>query len=151
MSVSHDEEKSSEKTCWKLYFDGATSNALGHGIDAILITPKGEYCPFIARLDFNYTNNVTKYEACAMGLQAAIDKGVKELEVYRDLTAIIYQLRGEWKIRDSHLLLYHKHIAEMIKQFKGIKFNHLLCEENQMADALATLASMFQVCSNDEV
>ena len=151
MSVSHDEEKSSEKTCWNLYFDGATSNALWHSIRAILITPKGEYCHFIARLDFNYTNNVAEYKACAMGLQAAIDKGVKELEVYWDSTPIIYQLRGEWKTRDSYLLLYHKYIAEMIKQFKGIKFNHLPCEENQMADALVTLASMFQVCSNDEV
>ena len=28
MAVSHEEEESSEKTCWKLYFDGA-SNALG--------------------------------------------------------------------------------------------------------------------------
>ena len=67
MALSHIKEESSEKICWKLYFDGA-SNALGHGIGAILITPKGEYCPFTAMLDFNYTNNVAEYEACAMGL-----------------------------------------------------------------------------------
>ena len=36
MTVSHDEGLS-KKECWKLYFDGA-SNALGHGIGAILIT-----------------------------------------------------------------------------------------------------------------
>ena len=29
MAISHVEEESSEKTCWKLYFDRA-SNALGH-------------------------------------------------------------------------------------------------------------------------
>ena len=32
-----------------------------------------------------------------------------------------------------------------------INFNHLPQEENQMADALATLAAMFQVNSSDEV
>ena len=62
MSVSHVEEESSE-----LYFHGA-SNALGHDIGVVLITSEGEYCPFIAMLDFNYTNNVAEYEACTMGL-----------------------------------------------------------------------------------
>ena len=120
MVVSHVEEESLEKNCWKLYFDGA-SNAMAHGIGAVLITPKGEYYPFMARLDFNCTNNVAKYEACAMSLQAAIDK---------------------W-VRDSCLLLYHKHITEMIKQFNEINFNYLPWEENQMVNALATLAAMF--------
>ena len=72
MVVSHNEKKSSAKNCWKLYFDRA-SNALGHGIGVVLINPKGEYCPFTMRLDFNCTNNVEKYEACAMGLQVAIN------------------------------------------------------------------------------
>ena len=63
---------------------------MGHDIDAILITPKGEYCPFTARLDFNCTNNIAKYEACAMGLQATIDKGVKEIKVYGDSALVFY-------------------------------------------------------------
>ena len=41
----------------------------------VLITSEGEYCPFTARLDFNCTNNVVEYEACAMGLHVAINKG----------------------------------------------------------------------------
>ena len=123
MIVSHDEEESSNKTYWKLYFDRA-SNVLGHGIGVVLITPKGEYCPFTTRLDFNCTNNVEEYEACAMGLQAVIDKGVKQLEVYEDSVLVIYQLQGEWETRDFRLILYHKHIIEMIKQFNEIDFNH---------------------------
>ena len=74
-----------------------------------MITLEGEYCPFTARLDFNYTNNVVGYKAYVVGLQATIDKGVKELDVYGDSTLVIYQLQREWKTRDSCLLLYHKH------------------------------------------
>ena len=85
MAISHDEEESSEKKGWKLYFNGA-SNALGHGIKAVLVTPDGKYCPFTARLNFNCTNNMAEYEAGVMGLQATIDKRVNELKVYRDLT-----------------------------------------------------------------
>ena len=39
----------------------------------------------------------------------------------------------------------------MVNNFEVINFEHLLREENQMADALATLAAMLQINSNDEV
>ena len=40
---------------------------------------------------------------------------------------------------------------EIVDKFKVINFEHLPREENQMADALATLAAMFQINSNNEV
>ena len=85
----------------------------------------------MARLNFNCTNNVVEYEACAMDLHATIDKKVKELKVYEDFSIVLYQLRREWEIRYSRLILYHNHIIEMIKQFNEINFNHLPGEENQ--------------------
>ena len=39
----------------------------------------------------------------------------------------------------------------MVDEFEVINFEYLPREENQMADALATLAAMFQVNSKDEV
>ena len=68
-----DEEKTPEEDGWKMYFDGA-SNALGRGIGAVLISPEGNHCPFTAKLSFDCTNNVAKYEACVLDLQAAIKK-----------------------------------------------------------------------------
>ena len=75
--------ESTKKDTWKLYFDRA-SNALGHGIGDVLISPEGEYCPFTTRLNFDSINNVVEYEACIMSLQAAIAKKVKNLKVYGD-------------------------------------------------------------------
>ena len=49
------------------------------------------------------------------------------------------------------MIFYYKLVMEMVDHFKMINFNYLPCEENQMADALATLAAMFQVISKDEV
>ena len=40
---------------------------------------------------------------------------------------------------------------EMVECFKEINFNHLPWEENQIADALATLEAMFQINLSDEV
>ena len=84
--------ESAKEDSWKLYFDRAF-NALGHGIGAILISPKGKYCLFTTRLDFDCINNVAEYESCIMGLQATLDKKVKNLKVYGDSALVIYQLR----------------------------------------------------------
>ena len=99
MTIFQVGDESTKEDTWKLYFDGA-SNALGHGIGVVLISFKGEYCPFTAKLNFDNTNNVAEYEACIMGLQAAMAK-VKNLKVYGDSTLVIYQLRGDWLTQDS--------------------------------------------------
>ena len=116
-----------------------------------LISSEREYCPFTARLNFDSTNNVAEYEECIMGLQAVITKKVKNLKVYGDSALVIYQLRGDWLTRDSMMILYHKLATEMVNEFEVINFEYLHREENQMIDALATLAAMFQVNSKDEV
>ena len=71
-----------------MYFDGA-SNALGHGVGTVLISPEGNHCPFTAKLSFDCTNNVTEYETCVMGLQAAIEKKIKKLTVYSGSALVI--------------------------------------------------------------
>ena len=150
MTIFQVQNEFTKKDTWKLYFDGAF-NVLGHGIGATLISPKREYCPFTARLNFDSTNNVAEYEACIMGLQAAMAKKVKKLKVYEDSALVIYQLRGDWLTRDSRMVFHHKLAMGMVDKFEVINFEHLHREENQMADALATLAAMFQINSNDEV
>ncbi|XP_057953992.1 uncharacterized protein LOC131148291 [Malania oleifera] len=96
---------------WMMLFDGAT-NVWGHGIGAVLISPKGKYYPVTAKLTFPYTNNVAEYEACVLGLQVAIDRGIKELTVKGDLALVIHQLTGEWETRDSKLIPYQEYIQE---------------------------------------
>ena len=59
-----------------MYFDGA-SNALGRGVGAVLISSDGNHCPFTAKLSFDCINNMAEYEACVLGLQAAIERKIK--------------------------------------------------------------------------
>ena len=83
-----EEEESPKEDGWKMYFDGA-SNALGRDVGTILISPEGNHCPFTTKLSFDCTNNVEEYEACVMGLQAAIEKKIKKLTVYDDSALVI--------------------------------------------------------------
>ncbi|KAK5843011.1 hypothetical protein PVK06_005438 [Gossypium arboreum] len=135
---------------WKLNFDGA-SNAVGNGIGAVLVSPNGDHYPFTCKLDFDCTNNMAEYEACIMRLQAAIERGIKTLKVYGDSALVIYQLRGEWETRDPKLINYRKIVLGLRKEFNDITFNYLPRDENQMVDALATLASMIKANKEEEM
>ena len=87
-----EEHESLDREKWILMFDGA-SNALGHVIGAVLISSENQFIPFTVRLCFDCTNNMAEYEACAMGIRAAIESNVKILEVYGDSALVIHQLR----------------------------------------------------------
>ena len=92
MTLFGEEVEDEDKDIWIVWFDGV-SNALGHGVGAVLLTPDNQCIPFTARLGFDCMNNMGEYEACALRIQAAIDFKVKLLKVYRDSALVIHQLR----------------------------------------------------------
>ena len=71
-----------------------------------MVSPDNQCIPFTVRLGFDCTNNMAEYEACALGVQVAIDYNVKLLKVYKDSALVIHQLRGEWETRDRKLIPY---------------------------------------------
>ncbi|KAK8624504.1 hypothetical protein V6N13_065845 [Hibiscus sabdariffa] len=148
LNISNLEEGGVKK--WILYFDGA-SNSLDRGVGAVLISPDGDYYPFTECLEFFCTNNMAKYEACSMGLRAAIDRRIKTLEVFGDSSVVIHQIKGEWETRDLELVEYRKLILELAKEFDDVTFAYLPREDNQIADALATLGALFEAGNRAEM
>ncbi|XP_027927761.1 uncharacterized protein LOC114184644 [Vigna unguiculata] len=150
MALFEENEGRQDEKAWIWLFDGA-SNALGHGIGAMLISPESQYIPMTARLCFNCTNNIAEYEACAMGIRAAIESKAKFLKVYGDSALVIHQLKGEWETRDQKLIPYQAYIKGLIEYFDFITFQLIPREDNQLADALATLSSMFELVLDREL
>jgi len=150
MAVFHVGEEPDDSETWTMYFDRA-SNAINHGIGAVLTSPDGNHFPATARLDFRCTNNMAEYEACVLGIQMAIERKIENLKVYGDSALVSYQLKEEWETGDSKLVFYHDYIKDLVKNFKEISFHHLSREENQVADALTTLTSMFKVDPETEI
>jgi len=97
MTLFEEEVKDEDRDKWIVWFNGA-SNSLGHGVGAVLVTLDEQYIPSMARLGFECTNNMAEYEACTLGIQAAIDFKVKLLKVYGDSALVIHQLKGEWDL-----------------------------------------------------
>ena len=129
---------------WMLVFDGA-SNAMGNSVGPISTSPEGYHIPFTARIYFDCTNNMVEYEACIYGIEAAIDLCIKFLKVYGDSNLVISQINGDWETRHQNLIPYREHVMKLIPYFEEITFEHIPREENNLADALATLFSMFKV------
>ncbi|XP_031392179.1 uncharacterized protein LOC116204240 [Punica granatum] len=86
-----------------------------------------------------------EYEACILGLRAAIEFKVKELEVFGDSMLTIIQTPGQWKTKDAKSVPYHEYLKELAKSFEKISFTYTPRTKNQFADALATLASMASI------
>ena len=123
---------------WKLYFIGA-ANSTRNGVGAVLVSPKGQQIPILVKLNFDCTNNVTKYDACIVGIQATFEFGAYNLNVFGDSLLIISQIKGKWQAQDTKLISYQKCINHLIPKFQNITFAYLPRAHNQFANRLATL------------
>ncbi|XP_070004709.1 uncharacterized protein [Nicotiana sylvestris] len=126
---------------WKLFFDRA-ANIKGVGKGAVLISKIGHHYPVTAQLRFYYTNNMAECEACILGLRLAADMGVQEVLVLGDSDLLVHQIQGEWEIRDLKLIPYRQYLHDLCQWFRSVEFRHIPRIHNEVADALATLASM---------
>ena len=98
---------------WKLYFDGA-ANSTRNGVEAVLVSPKGQQIPISIELNFDCTNNITEYEACIVGLQVVLEFGTYDLSIFGDSLLIISQVEGKWQARDTKLISYQKCVNRLV-------------------------------------
>ena len=77
---------------WRLYFDGV-ANQSGFGIGILLISPQGDHIPISVRFTFSnhhrLINSIVEYEARIIGLETALDLGVRQLEIHGDSNLVI--------------------------------------------------------------
>src|SRR4051812_16339670 len=85
-----------------------------------------------------------------MGLEEAVNLRIKILDVYGDSALVINQIKGEWETRHPGLIPYKDYARRLLTFFNKVEFHHIPRDENQMADALATLSSMYKVNFHNE-
>ena len=56
----------------------------------------------------------------------------------------ISQIKGEWDTKNPNLIPYKERVLTLLPHFEQITFKHFPREENHLADALATMSSMFK-------
>ena len=119
---------------------GARGNPGPAGIGAVLKDESGEVIGELAKSIGHGTNNVAEYTALIEGLSMAIEKQVKDIDVFLDSELVVHQMKGEWKIKHANLRSLAIKAQGLMRRFDSISISHVRREQNAEADALANQA-----------
>lgn len=124
-----------------LYADGAARGNPGPAaIGFVLYDPDGEPIAEIGGVIGETTNNVAEYRALIAGLELALDRGVRSIEVRLDSLLLVKQVMGEYRVKASHLKPLHREAVSLMSRFDEAAIGHVRREANTVADALANEA-----------
>ncbi|XP_057998065.1 uncharacterized protein LOC131177097 [Hevea brasiliensis] len=126
-----------------MYFDGAMNKSRA-GIGVVLEALNGEQLLMLKRLCFLATNNVAEYEACICGLDVLIAIRAKKVEVFNDSMPVVSHVKGVWELKEEKLRPYLEYANKLLFSFEEVTVKHVPITQNQMADSLTTLASLWE-------
>ena len=86
------------------------------------------------------TNNVAEYRGLLAGLEAALERGVDELEVVSDSELLVKQMRGEYKVKSETLRELVVEAHELAGKLRAVSYTAVRREHNDLADALVNEA-----------
>jgi ribonuclease HI len=86
------------------------------------------------------TNNVAEYRALVAGLEAALARGVTELEVVSDSELLVKQMRGEYKVKNAALRTLSLKATRLAHELGTVTYKAVRREHNELADRLVNEA-----------
>ncbi|MDQ3981327.1 MAG: reverse transcriptase-like protein [Actinomycetota bacterium] len=116
---------------------GARGNPGPAGIGVLLVDLDGNVLAEVARGIGVTTNNVAEYTALIEGLELAQEKGVSEIDVRLDSKLVVFQVLGEWKIKNDTLRRLAAKAESLLRRFERKSLSYVPREQNAAADKLA--------------
>ena len=126
---------------WVVNVDGSSTLYAG-GIKVILKSSKGDKLKYVARLQYQTTNNEAEYETLLKGYELGKSLGAESVIVQGDSQLIINQVNGMCEAKEDRMKKYSNKVKQLIKKFKEASFIQLPREENMEADALTKAVSV---------
>ncbi|XP_075107027.1 uncharacterized protein LOC142180009 [Nicotiana tabacum] len=132
---------------WTLFTDGS-SNVKEAGLGIVLIPPSGENIRQAIKC-YPITNNEAEYEVVIAGLELARELFIEQIIIKSDSQLVVNQMQGTYTAREARMQQYLEKTRELVRQFQSWKIVQIPREENAEADALANLASVAEVTSEE--
>ena len=121
-----------------LWTDGAARGNPGPaGIGIMLKSERGEVIAAEGRFLGHATNNVAEYRALLLGLEKAIERGIRRIEVRADSELLIKQLKSEYRVKNEGLRPLFEQAIALLRRFEFVRLVHVRREHNAEADRLA--------------
>ena len=86
------------------------------------------------------TNNVAEYRGLLAGLEAALERGVEEVEVVSDSELVVKQMLGEYKVKNETLRDLVDEARALESRFRRVTYTAVRREHNELADRLVNEA-----------
>ena len=86
------------------------------------------------------TNNVAEYRGLLAGLEAAVERGVDEVEVVSDSELLVKQMRGEYKVKNQALQELVADAHDLERRLGKVTYTAVRREHNDLADSLVNEA-----------
>ena len=127
-----------------MYFDGpACRGGVGEGI---WMRPPGIYTlRYSYKLDFDCTNNESKYEAMLLEILALKKLKVMRVVLCGDYEMVIKKMTSEYQARHPRMKSYRNATQGLIEGFKECSFKLFPGVHNYVVNSLATSASSFNL------
>ena len=119
---------------------GARGNPGPAAIAAVISTPQGEVLEQHGERIGEATNNVAEYRALLLGLERALSRGARQVELIGDSELVVRQVRGEYKVKDVALQGLYATVVKRLAEFDSWSIRHVRREENAEADRLVNVA-----------
>lgn len=131
----HDEKATTESDAI-IYTDGGSRGNPGPsasgfvimGNDQRVMAQGGEYLGIT-------TNNQAEYHGVRLGLEKAVELGLKRVDFRLDSMLVVNQMNGVYSIKNRDLWPINERIRELMLQFDKVTFRHVPRELNQLADS----------------
>jgi ribonuclease HI len=82
------------------------------------------------------TNNQAEYHGVRLGLEKALEMGMRTVDFRLDSLLVVNQMNNIYKIKNRELWPIHERIRELVVQFDRVTFSHVRREFNQLADGM---------------
>jgi ribonuclease HI len=82
------------------------------------------------------TNNQAEYHGVRLGLEKALEIGVRTVDFRIDSMLVVNQMNGVYKIKNRELWPINERIHELVGQLDKVTFTHVRREFNQLADGM---------------
>jgi len=124
-----------------LYCDGASRGNPGpSSIGFVLYDPTGIVIHELGGVIGKATNNVAEYRALISGLESALERNVRSLEVRLDSQLLVRQVTGEYRVKATGLKPLAREAVRLLRSFDEVEVIHVPRAQNQRADGLANAA-----------
>jgi ribonuclease HI len=124
-----------------VYSDGASRGNPGPaGAGAVIADPSGRILRRLGRYLGAQTNNFAEYQGALLGLESALDGGVREVLLRADSELLIRQLEGRYQVKSAGIKPLFAAAQQLLRRFEKVTLEHVPRAQNADADEMSNRA-----------